>query len=547
MTIGRRAVEALGADHTQWRALSGAMLKNDLRSGWAMDMLVSSGNKGARVPWFLIIMYGLYGVGVAIVSVAIPALFLASLLTLSMVGMFVAMAVILDFQSVVISPNDYPILAHQPVSSRTYFTAKLTTVLLYVGAIGALAGGPATLTYLLKYGPLVAAAWVAALAGAIVWIALAMIFIYAAILHLVRPDRLRRVLSYVQIVFITVVFAMPFVFLELTDARDWLGAIEIDQWPAAILLPPGWFASLLPLAAGNWSVTGVLAVLTAVLTTAALIRYGGRRLSLSYAERLGALVAVSEAKSRRRTRPRGPGKGWFSPELRVIMALVRAQFRHDMKFRMGVLAMLPFTVFYIFIALREGPLPDPFVESGFGPAGLGPIHFAVFFMPPMLLMELFRSDSFRASWVFFSAPVELTKLITRTGLCVTVFFVLPYLVVVAAIFVWAFENVWHALGHATFLGLLSHIGMQFLLLRMPRPPFSQPPSLAQTSRGFFGVFFFLSWMTATVILPLVIWVVYAEPARTIAAIALLAGVSVVLPAVVARRIRPRVRQLEFGG
>ena len=54
-------------------------------------------------------------------------------------------------------------------------------------------------------------------------------------------------------------------------------------------------------------VTGVLAVLMAVLTTAALIRYGGRRLSLSYAERLGALVAVSEAR-RRRTGPEAPAR-----------------------------------------------------------------------------------------------------------------------------------------------------------------------------------------------------------------------------------------------
>ncbi len=522
MTIVRRAVEALGADHTQWRALSGAMLKNDLRSGWAMDMSTSSRKKGTGVPWFLVVMYGLYGVGVAIVSAAISALFLAGLLTLSMVGMLVAMAIILDFQSVVISPKDCPILAHQPVSSRTYFAAKLTTVLLYVGAIGALTGGPATLAYLVKFGPLVAAAWVAALAGAIVWIALAMIFIYAAILHLVRPDRLRRVLSYVQIVFITVVFAMPFVFLELTDARDWLGAIEIDQWPAAILLPPGWFASLPSTGRGKLERDG--------RSGRPDRRPHDRR---PYPLRRPQAVAFLRRAPRS---PRGRERGQKPPPDTAERP------------RQGlVLAMLPFTVFYIFIALREGPLPDPFVESGFGPAGLGPTHFAVFFMPPMLLMELFRSDSFRASWIFFSAPVKLAKLITRTGLCVTVFFVLPYLVVVAAIFVWAFENVWHALGHASVLGLLAHIGMQLLLLRMPRPPFSQPPSLAQTSGWIFGGLFFIAWMTATVILPLVLWMVYAEPARTIAAIALLAYVSVVLPTVVARRIGPRVRQLEFGG
>ena len=227
------------------------------------------------------------------------------------------------------------------------------------------------------------------------------------------------------------------------------------------------------------------------------------------------------------------------------MTLVRAQFRHDMKFRMVVLAILPLTVFYVFISLREGPLPDPFVEGGSGAAGLGPIHFSVIFMPPMLLMELSRSDSFRASWVFFSAPVDFARLITRTGLCVTIFFVLPYLVTVAAILAWAFGDIWHALGHATVLGLVAHIEIQLFLPILPRLPFSQPPRVGATGGSVVGTGRLAGILVG--LLALIVNVAYVEPARTIAAMALLAGVSVVLPAMIARRIGPHVRELEFGG
>lgn len=540
----RRVVEALGADPIQWRALSGAMLKNDLRSGTTRETLMPNAAKGVGVPWLLVVLYGLFGAVVAILTAAVPSLFPAGLFSLSMVGSFVAVAVLLDFQSAIVSPNDYGVLAHQPVSSRTYFVARLTTVLVYVGAIGALTGGPATLAYLLRFGPLVAAAWLAALAGAVAWIALAMVFVYAAVLVRVRPDRFRRVLSYVQILFTSIVFAAPLVLFELPGVTEWLGSLENGAWPMAAWLPPGWFASLLPLAAGNWTATGVLAVLTGAITTATLVRYGGRRLSLSYAERLGVLATASAAGPRRRTRPARPGPRWFSPEMRAIMALVRAQFRHDMKFRMVVLSIVPIMVFYVFVALRDGSLADPFVELSVGPDALGPIHFSVLLVTFLLVLELSRSDSHRASWVFFSAPVELSRLVTRTGLCVTLVIVLPYSAGVAAILAWAFGNAWHALGHAAVLGLVAHLESQLLLLIRPRLPFSEPPRVGGASASMFAAFLLVGMLNA--VMTLFAGLAYASPLGWAAAVALLAGLAVVLPGRVARRIRRGVDDLEFG-
>ena len=84
----------------------------------------------------------------AAVAAAVPGGYLSASIVLLMVSLMVAMAILIDFQSVVVSPNDYEILAHQPVSSRTYFLVKLTSILLYTGIIGALMGGFATIVFL---------------------------------------------------------------------------------------------------------------------------------------------------------------------------------------------------------------------------------------------------------------------------------------------------------------------------------------------------------------------------------------------------------------
>ena len=414
-----------------------------------------------------------------------------------------------------------------------------------MGVIGGLVGGPATLAYLWKSGPLVAAAWVVALAGMVAWITLAMIFVYAAMLHVLRPDRFRRVLSYAQLLFSVTIFTAPLFLAEATEGMDLLRSIDTEGAPALLLLPPGWFASFLELAAGSWSGTSMLAAMAGAGSIAALLRYGGRRISLSYAERLGALASASEARRPPPARPGRAGRSWLSPDLRVIKTLVRGQFRHDMKFRMAVLGFAPLTVFYIFLGFRQGPLPDPFVELGFDAGGLWPINAVVLFFPLMLLTELYKSDSFRASWIFFSAPKDMAKLITLTGRFVTVFYLIPYVVVVAAVLAWAFADIWHGVGHAVFLGLAGHIGMHIFLLVVPRLPFSQPPRVAQRSGKMFVVLLG-GILTAMVIVPAILRLAYMETTGAIATIALLALVSLFLPGAVERRLRLRVRELEFG-
>ena len=551
--ILRRAVQALGADYSQWRVLTGVMLKCDLRSANALQMGSPQKKGGVRLPWATLVMYGLFGIflvgiGEAVMEAAgsgspslpVPALHFAGTAALLLVSGLVGMTILVDFNSVVISPNDYHVLAHQPVSSRTYFVVKLTNVLLYTGLLGALLGLPTMIWFLARAGPLLASAWLLALAGAVVWTSLTMVCVYAVLVHLIRPQRLRRVLSSVQLLMSVAVFA-PMVLVQMTD---WMPAVETGPPAALMFLPPTWFASLLPLAAGEGSATTVLAVVAAFGTIGVLVRYAGGRLSLSYAERLGAIVSASDTR-RRPARAGGVPMRWLSAEQRVIATLVRGQFRHDMNFRMAVLSLLPVTVFYVLMGMRDGGLGDPFFELGFAADGLRLIHFAVLGMPLVLMENLFRSESFRASWIFFASPVDRAKLISSTGTCVTILFLVPYLSAVAGMFVWSFGNLWHGVGHALVLGLLAHLAVQLRLLVAPRLPFSQPLRKGSRVGSMMGLM--LLAMLAIGLLPLLLWVAYARTELTIATIVLLAGAGALMPRLVTLRIRPRVERHEFSG
>ena len=536
----RWAVEALGADYAQWRVLSRVMLKTDLRSSSAMRAAGSPEKDGHTVPWGLLVMCAVYGIFLAVVTAAVPGVYLSASIALPMVSLLVAMTILIDFQSVVISPNDYEILAHQPISSRTYFLVKLTSILLYTGIIGALMGGFATIVFLGEYGLPVALGWIVALAGTVAWTSLAMVFVYALILRIFSPQRLRRVLSYLQLVMTMAIFVPLILSVNLAGTL----ANMAEPPPAMLALPTTWFANILPLAAGRWSATGAVAVFAALGSTAALFHLVGRRLSLSYAARLGVILTTSSKPGRSRVTGRGFVTRWFPGELRVVSTLVRAQFRNDMNFRLGVLSMLPLTLLYILMSLDEGGLSDPFVQLGFSARGLGMIHFAVLGMPLVLMEHLFRSESYRASWVFFATPVDRARLVGHVGHTVTIFFLLPYLAILAGVFVWAFGDPWHAVVHTVVLGLIAHLAIQARLVVSPRVPFSQPVKKGGQVSAFMGLV--LIAILVAGLMPLILST-YARPAWTAAAVVVLLGTAWAAPRIVTRRIRGRVEQLEFTG
>ena len=556
--IMRRAVEAFGADYPQWRALTRTMLKCDFRSASGIQMGGAESKGGNRAFWFSLIWYALIGLYVAAMvgatawvsgtdsaEIVHRGTLLGGTVGMALVATMLGMAILIDFQTVVISPDDYDILAHQPISSRTYFLVKLTNVMVYAMIIGGLVGVPAFFPVLVLSGLTAAAGWLLGVVGVILATTLAIICGYAALLRFVHPQRLKRVISYIHVIFFMAVVGAPVLLGEVLepifDRAELQGGFPTPDW--LLLIPPAWFASFQSLFGGEWSAGLAVAALAALGTVALLLYYASARLSFSYAERLGLMATASEGR-RRSARPR-PGHRRFSPEFNAVAALIRGQFRDDMTFRLGVLGLVPATILYLFMAMRDGPLLDPFVHLGFESGRLWLLHLAALGFPLALVETLFKSESFAAAWIFFTAPVARDRLVVNSGICVTTFFIAPYALLLAGIFIWSFGNLWHAMAHALVLALMAHVCIQMLLLVAPRLPFSQPTKKGGRMGYLMGTI--TVGVVIAALLPLVLWVGYSRTGFTLGLLGLLAVAAFVMPRMVARGIRSRVERLEFTG
>ncbi len=210
-----------------------------------------------------------------------------------------------------------------------------------------------------------------------------------------------------------------------------------------------------------------------------LLRAASGRLSLDYAERLGGLIAASEPfRATSATRRRGV---WFvRDEARAVSLLIRAQFKHDQKFRLGVLGIVPLTIFYLYLGIRQGAILDPF-EAQPDMAQDAIVYLAVLLFPTVIHACLTRSDAYRASWIFHTCPADTARLVLSTKWFVMVSFVLPYLGLMAAIFLYRFRNPVHVIVHVLVLGLLSHLFLQMTVFIDPNLPFSKPMQKGERS------------------------------------------------------------------
>ena len=111
---------------------------------------------------------------------------------------------------------------------------------------------------------------------------------------------------------------------------------------------------------------------------------------------------------------------------------------------------------------------------------------AVLASPAMLRMLLTRSDAFRASWIFFTCPSDRMRIARSSKDVLVVFFLIPYLLLVSAIYSYVVGNVVHVLVHVAFLGLLAHLVLQLALLLDPALPFSRPMQKGRSTSLFFG-------------------------------------------------------------
>jgi hypothetical protein len=115
----RPRAPASRVDWGQFAALLAASIKLDIRSSRSL-------RAGRRLPPLVsaVLTYLVMGTILAAGLMSTREYFVFSLFTLSAAMFMTALSVIMEYNSVVVSPDDHDTLAHRPVSSTTYFWAK---------------------------------------------------------------------------------------------------------------------------------------------------------------------------------------------------------------------------------------------------------------------------------------------------------------------------------------------------------------------------------------------------------------------------------------
>lgn len=532
----------LGVDYGQWKALVRTAVRIDVRAT-TMGSRHRGSNRNLRSLVIQVGFYFMMGILIAVLIAPIRQVFLSGLIVVSYVMFMVGTVALLEHNAMIVSPDDYAILGFRPVGSRTYFAARFTNVLLFTTAITTLFSVVPLTALFLRWGPLVGLAAVAAVYGASTLTALVMVVIYAALLQALGPRRLRTGLSYLQMLLSFAVYGGYFLLAQVasTDSR---AAFHLEKTAALLAAPPTWFASYLDLAAGHRTAMEAVPAAASILALIVVSAFLGGRLSLEYANRLGALTTVRSS-GRPARRSRRPAVPFFTRgEARAVALLVGSQFRNDLKFRMGVLAILPLTVIYLVMGIRQWGGRNPFASDDVA-TNLSMVTIAMLMFPILLKMQLTRSDSYRASWIYFACPTDRTRMVRSATEILTVMFLVPYLVLVGLVLAWFTRNDPYVLLYLVVVGLVSRLLLQIETVVDPELPFSKPVQRGSAVSRF--LFVMIAIGVAGALLPLLGPILVGNAMGGAAVVAVLLLASLGVDRWMRRRVERLARKLEFEG
>jgi ABC-2 type transport system permease protein len=533
----KRLLTALGVDHEQWKALTIVALKLDLRT----SSFGARGRRAARRSRAIagqLMFYVLLGAFMAALVYGIGDRFLAATVVFSYVIFMVGTAMLVDHNAAIISPADYGILGFQPITSRTWFAVRLTNVLVYTLGMTTALGLLPTGALAIRYGPWIGIAAFIALYTCAITVTLAVVVLYASFMRRFGADRLKRVLSWVQMFSGFVVYGGYF-FTSEAISKSALSAFRLTRTTWLMLYPATWFASYLEVADGSSLLIDLIPVVASVGFVVFLASRLGGRLSFDYAERLGELAAAT-APAPSRTRSAGTGFWFRRGESRAVAILVRGHFRNDTRFRMGVLAIVPITVMYLFIGLRKAS-----ANASTSVDSLMLVTMAALFFPTLLKQNLDRSDAFRAAWVFFASPADRSRLMGASKNVLVATFVVPYLLFVGVFLSFFTHNVLYISVYLVMVGLASHLALLFMTLVEPGLPFAKPVDRTRSSTRIFLTMIGVGLVAA--FLPVLSRVIYSSAAATAATFFALILITLGLARAARHRIARQAEVLEFDG
>ncbi len=427
--------------------------------------------------------YSIFGVFVALALYTIPSFILSMIVFFSYLMVMVAMTMITDFSSILLDTSDNTVILPRPVDGRTLFVARVTHILLYVGQLTiGLCLVPAIAVFI-KYDGVLLLGFLTASVLSVIMAVLITNGLYLLILQFASEEKLKNIINYFQIGMAVSIMGgyqlLPRI-IERLDMDTFV--FRISWWN--FLMPPVWMAGAMEtIYSGLTDAPHIALTVCAVLLPPAGAFLVNRYLTPLFHQKLGTLGS-GEGRTEKNITNESPVinsiSDWitFSPIERGSFDLIFRMLGRDRKIRLKIYPTFGYIVVFglIFTMRGKDDLATTWSELPGTSYHLMLLYLA-FMVLQVALYEIPYSDDFKASWIYFSAPVEKPgELLSGMLKAIFIRLFLPgYLVIgIVILFIWGI----HVVDDILF-GLFNNVLMLILLALINKKhlPFSMAPSV----------------------------------------------------------------------
>ena len=458
-----KIVAMLGASPTQYRYL--------LNTEKLVEKRALKGNRfvnlslGLSCGIFFIV--GLSSASMLLVSLNVFTYALISItMSMAMIGIWT-----IPYFDILIAPTHYPIVAHTPVSSRTYFLVKLTQILTYTVLLLASFNLP----------PAIAGIWIYARESSQLLYLFPLVYLFVAFMSgfftigvmtvfagyltkLYTKKTLRNIAQYAQFIFPAL---FPVVWILFPRLLPSLSDGGIDKLTSVLkwfyALPNGWFAGAVSLGVGeierpnivrNLILTGLAVVSTLILVLVPL-----RSIARSYSEYLSYLLeSGNQQKSELRVKTPRFARLFRNPAMRAAFCLSAAYMWRDKHILRQLFGSFGAIIILVILFMQDEPFSLKWIQDAYA-IGLSPGFSMMFYFLGTSFIGTFilpvrYSEHWKASWMLTLAPLAATRDLWRGVQATTLLYIVApctLLMFCIATVIWGVSGIFYVLPGLTIL------------------------------------------------------------------------------------------------
>ena len=441
-----KIVKMLGASPTQYRLL----LKTEkLVEKRALEGKNDLSNMSLAVTC-------VFGFIMSVLFTFMPFILSMDTFTFSLIGITMSMVMIslwiVPYFDILLAPINYPVIAHTPVSSRTYFLVKLTQVLTYtVLLLGSL-----------NLMPTIGGIWVHK--GEFSLLRLLFPIVYLSIVfmsgfftigvmttfagyltRLYSKRTLRSIAQYAQFIFPALLPGALILLSRLIPYIPEKQLASVLKW--LHVLPNGWFAGTVSLMLGEIELRFLISAGLAVVSTLFLVFVPLRSIAQRYSTYLSYLLeSGSRQKAKIRVKTPLLARMFQNRTIRAGLCLSFVYIRRDKHLLRQLFVSLG-SIIMLVVMLDQGWVLHSFA------IGLSPGFSMIFYCVGMSIVSSFMlpirySEHWKASWILRLAPLSTTHNLWRgVQAAAFLYFVVPctLLMFCVAIVIWGTLGIFYIL------------------------------------------------------------------------------------------------------